>query len=103
MFKKIIFFIFLFLNACATPHVVSVIGPNDNLLSCKKLETEISTASKYARDAKAERNWGSSTNIASLLFWFPGLVATQINADEAINAANERIEHLTKLISKKNC
>ena len=103
--KKIILFSFLvlFLNTCATPHVVSVVGPNDSSLSCKQLETEISTASKYARDAKAERSFGSKTNIASFIFWLPGVVATQMNADEAVKAANERIKHLTKLKDKKKC
>ena len=102
--KKIIFFfLFLFLNSCATPHVVRVINPNDSSLSCKQLETEISTASKYARDAKAERSFGSKTNIASFIFWLPGVVATQMNADEAVKAANERIKHLTKLKDKKKC
>ena len=105
MIIKIISFTFLalFLNACATPHVVSVIGPNDSTMSCSQLDNEIAIASKYKRDAKGEKNFSTSTNVGAFLFWFPGLVATQMNANEAIRAADERINHLSRLRSKKDC
>ena len=105
MIKKIIsfFFLALFLNACATPHVVSVIGPNDDSLSCSQLNSEISIASNYKRDAKAEKSYGTATNIGALLFWLPGMVATQMNANDAIKAADQRINHLTRLKSSKDC
>ena len=102
MIIKIISFTFLalFLNACATPHVVSVIGPNDSTMSCLQLDNEIAIASKFKRDAKVEKNFSTSTNIGAFLFWFPGMVATQMNANDAIRAADERINHLTRLKSK---
>ena len=96
-------FLVLFLNACATPHVVNVIGPNDNTLSCSQLDTEITIASKYKRDAKKEKGTGTPTNIGAILFWWPGLLATQMNANDAIRATDERINHLSRLKSKKNC
>tara|TARA_B100000795_G_C22338641_1_gene264148 strand:- start:98 stop:415 length:318 start_codon:yes stop_codon:yes gene_type:complete len=105
MIIKFISFVFLtlFLNTCATPHVVSVIGPNDSTMSCSQLDNEIAIASKYKRDAKVEKNFSTSTNVGAFLFWFPGLVATQMNANEAIRAADERINHLSRLRSKKDC
>tara|TARA_B100000780_G_scaffold9576_1_gene6744 strand:- start:57 stop:374 length:318 start_codon:yes stop_codon:yes gene_type:complete len=105
MIKKIISFSFLalFLNACATPKVVSVIGPNDDELTCSQLQSEIAIASNYKRDAKKEKGFGTTTNVAALLFWLPGMVATQMNANDAIRAADERINHLTRLKSKKDC
>ena len=96
-------FLVLFLNACAIPHVVNVIGPNDNTLSCSQLDTEITIASKYKRDAKKEKSYGTSTNVGAILFWLPGVVATQMNANDAIRAADERINHLSRLKSKKDC
>ena len=105
MFKKIILlsFLALFLNACATPHVVNVIGPSDNKMSCTELDNEIAIASNYKRNAKAEKSYGTATNVGAILFWLPGVVATQMNANEAIRAADDRINHLTRIKSKKNC
>ena len=105
MFKKIVLlsFLVIFLNSCATPHVVSVIGANDSSLSCSQLDGEIAIASNYKRDAKAEKSYGTATNVGALLFWLPGMVATQMNANDAIRAADERINHLTRLKSKKDC
>jgi hypothetical protein len=93
----------LFLASCATPHVVTVIGPNDSRMSCNELDNEIAIAAKFKRDAKSEKSYGTSTNVAAILFWLPGVVATQMNANEAIRAADERINHLSRLKSKKNC
>ena len=92
-----------FVTSCATPHVVSVIGPNDNNMSCSELDNEIAIASNYKRDAKSEKSLGTATNVGALLFWLPGMVATQMNANDAIKAADNRINHLTRLKSKKSC
>ena len=96
-------FLLIFVASCATPHVVNVVGPNDNSMSCSELSNEISIASRYARDAKSEKSLGTATNIGALFFWLPGMVATQMNANEAIRAANDRIAHLSRLKSKNNC
>ena len=96
-------FLLIFVASCATPHVVNVVGPNDNSMSCSQLDNEISIASSYARDAKAEKSLGTGTNVGAILFWLPGLVATQMNANEAIRAANDRVAHLSRIKAKKNC
>ena len=93
----------IFISSCATPHVVSVIGPNDNRLNCNELDNEIAIAAKFKRDAKAEKSYGTSTNVAAILFWLPGVVATQMNANEAIKAADDRINHLNRIRAKKDC
>ena len=95
--------ILLFVASCATPHVVSVVGPNDSRMSCSELSAEIATASNYKRDAKSEKSLGTATNVGAILFWLPGVVATQMNANEAIRAADDRINHLNRLRAKKNC
>ena len=92
-----------FVASCATPHVVSVQGPNDSKMNCSQLDNEISIASNYKRDAKAEKSYGTATNIGALLSWLPGMVATQMNANDAIKAADQRINHLTRLKSSKDC
>ena len=83
-----IFATLIFLTSCATPHVVSVIGPSDNSMSCSQLDSEIAIASNYKRDAKAEKSYGTATNVGAILFWLPGVVATQMNANDAIRAAD---------------
>ena len=60
-------------------------------------------ANKYAEDAKKEKNLGTGTNMAALLFWLPGLYQTSVNVKEAVDAANRRAEHLSKLKIAKNC
>tara|TARA_B100000497_G_C7331566_1_gene219417 strand:+ start:109 stop:426 length:318 start_codon:yes stop_codon:yes gene_type:complete len=103
--KKIPIYIImlLFIASCATPTVVQVVAPTDSKLTCNQIDTEIAMANKYAADAKKEKNIGTGTNVAALLFWLPGLVATNMNANEAIEAANQRALHLQNLKTQKNC
>ena len=103
--KKIFasFIILILLASCATPTVVNVVEPTDNSLSCSQIDTQIAMAVKYADDAKKEKNIGTGTNVAALLFWLPGLYQTNVNVKEAVDAANRRAEHLSRLKTTKNC
>ena len=67
------------------------------------INNEIAIASNFKRDAKSEKSLGTATNVGALLFWLPGMVATQMNANEAIRAADDRINHLNRLKAKKSC
>ena len=93
----------LFLVSCATPTVVNVVGPNDGSMTCNQLDTQIALANKYADDARKEKSMGTGTNVAALLFWLPGLYQTNVNVKEAVDAANRRAEHLSRLKISKNC
>ena len=42
-------------------------------------------------------------NVGALLFYFPGVVVTMKNVDEATKAAQLRAQHLNKLKEKRNC
>ena len=104
MKKIIVLFLFLtFITSCATPTVVNVVEPTDNSLTCAQIETQIAMAGKYVDDAKKEKNMGTGTNVATLLFWLPGLYQTNVNVKEAVDAANRRAEHLSRLKISKNC
>ncbi len=46
---------------------------------------------------------GTGTNVSALLFWLPGLWATHKNVEAAVDAANRRAEHLSRLKTQKNC
>jgi len=105
LIKRIIIFLFLvlFLNACATPTVINVIGPNDNKLNCEELSLEIAKANQYADEAQEAKKMNKPHNIGALLFFLPGAGITMKNVEEAAKAANDRALHLNKLKEKKDC
>ena len=105
MIKRIIIFValVLFLNACATPTVINVIGPNDNKLNCEELSIEITKANQYADEAQEAKKMSKPHNIGALLFFLPGAGFTMKNVEEAAKAAKDRALHLNKLKEKKNC
>lgn len=91
----------LFLSACATPHVVDIVQPNDEQLSCVGLQNEIDELEKFREEAEAEKGvtWGNTGRLV-----FPiAIWATYENAEQAIDAANQRELYLTGIMSKKNC
>ena len=97
------FLLLIFIVSCATPTVVNVVGPTDSSMTCNQLDTQIAIAIKYADDARKEKNMGTGTNVGALLFWLPGLWATHKNVEEAVDAANRRAEHLSRLKAQKDC
>ena len=98
--KKILFATIL-LAGCAKPHVVDIVQPNDEQLSCAGLQNEIGELEKFREEAEAEKGvtWGNAGRLV-----FPiAIWATYENAEQAIDAANQRELYLTGIMSKKNC
>ena len=60
---------------------------------CNQLIAATEEAKRFEEDGREERTV-TGTNVAAALFWWPGLVATYINTDDAIDAAKDRQEHL---------
>ena len=105
--KKVIIILILglnliLLNSCAKPTVVNVTLPKDNELNCEKLEDALADAQEFRK--KAYRATGATVDnqLRGLLFW-PALMMTYANAQEAIIAASERSVHLINIMQKKNC
>lgn len=92
----------LLAGGCATPHVVTEKQAADNSLSCNALLKEMEEAEKYEEEARKERGV-TGTNVASAVFFWPGLVATYLNTEEAIDAARDRQDHLNDLYQEKGC
>ena len=92
----------LFLASCATPHVVDIVQPNDEQLNCAGLQNEVDELDRFIEEAESEKgvNW---TNAGRLLVFPIGIWATYENAEQAINAANQRELYLRGIMSKKNC
>ncbi|MET0100801.1 MAG: hypothetical protein ABW078_03635 [Sedimenticola sp.] len=92
----------LALQGCATPHVVESKKIDDNQLSCNEITSQIAEADRFESAARDERKV-TGTNVAAALFFWPALLATYSNTEEAIEAARERKEHLTDLYTERGC
>lgn len=90
------------LNACATPTVVAERTAADLNLSCEALLSEISEAERYENAARDDRGV-TGTNVAAAVVFWPALLGTYANTEEAIKAAQGRQIYLTDLYSEKNC
>lgn len=90
------------LAACANPEVVRVEQPSDYRLSCTELEREMAKAEDFKEEAQDERGV-TGKNTAAVLFFWPALVGTYMNTDEAIDAAEDREAHLMSIYRQKGC
>ena len=89
------------LAGCASPTVVQSVKPGDTGLSCPQLQNEYSDSERFKKEAEGEKGV-TGGNVARLLFW-PSIVGTYMNANEAIAAADNRRVHLANLMTQKNC
>lgn len=101
MKKIFVLTIALGLAGCASPAVVQSVKPGDEGLSCAQLQNDYADAEKYKKDAEGEKGV-TGGNVARLLFW-PSIIGTYMNANEAIAAADNRKVRLANLMSQKNC
>ena len=92
----------ILLNSCAKPTVVAVVMPDDNKLSCKKLESGVDDAQNFRDKALAVTGNTARNQLSAILFW-PALAITYTNAHEAIVAATGRSIHLVNIMLDKNC
>ena len=88
--------------ACAKPKVVQVTKPGDEGLTCAQIANEIDDLQNGIIDAKKEKGWTGGNIARGLLFW-PAILGTHSNVNEAVNAANTRIVHLENLKKEKKC
>lgn len=89
------------LSACASPTVIQTMKPGDTGLSCAQLQNEFSDAERYKKEAESEKGV-TGGNTARLLFW-PAIVGTYMNANEAISAAENRKVHLVNMMTQQKC
>lgn len=89
------------LSACASPTVVQSTKPGDAGLSCAQLQNEYVDVDRLKKDAESEKGV-TGGNVARLLFW-PSIIGTYMNANEAIAAAENRKVHLSNVMMNKKC
>jgi hypothetical protein len=92
----------LLLGACASPTVVQAVKPNDASLNCAQLQNEYTEAEGFRVAADNEKSVTGGNVLRAVLFW-PAILGTASNANEAIAAANSRKVYLANLMSQKNC
>ncbi len=90
------------LAGCASPHVVDETKVTDDQLGCGDLLAEIKKAEKFEKQARKEKGV-TGTNAAAVIFFWPALLATYSNVEEAVEAAQERQTHLEQIYRKKEC
>jgi hypothetical protein len=90
------------LAACATPTVVQTRQATDASLSCEQIKGEIAEAERFEKAARKDRT-ATGTNIAAAILFWPALLGTYSNTEEAINAAKERRENMMTLSTSKRC
>lgn len=100
--SKFVAFSSVLLCACATPTVVQSVKPGDNGLSCAQLQNEYVDAERFRSEADKEKSVTGGNVVRALLFW-PAILGTASNANEAIAAADSRKVHLANQMNQKNC
>jgi hypothetical protein len=89
-------------TGCASPTVVDTRKVGDTQLTCDQIKQEIAEAERFEKEARKERSTTGTNVAAAILFW-PALLGTYSNTEQAINAAKERKENMFKLAESKNC
>ena len=71
-------------------------------MSCSQIKNEIYEAERFEDEARDEKGVTGTNVAAGLLFW-PALLVTYSNAEDAIDAAQDRKKYLLKLADEKKC
>lgn len=100
--SKLAAFTSILLCACATPTVVQSVKPGDNGLSCAQLQNEYVDAERFRTEADKEKSVTGGNVVRALFFW-PAILGTAANANEAMAAADSRKVHLANQMNQKNC
>lgn len=74
----------------------------DKLMLCSALQTAYSEAKDFEGKARKERGMTGTNVAAALLFW-PAMLGTYKNTEEAIEAAKARQKHLESIAAEKKC
>ena len=67
----------------------------------RQLQNEFADAERFKKEAESEKGV-TGGNTARLLFW-PSILGTYMNANEAISAAENRKIHITNIMMQQKC
>ena len=91
-----------FLGGCASPTVVESKQSSDRMMSCDALKTAYGEAKDFESKARKERGL-TGTNVAAAIFFWPAMLGTYKNTEDAMEAAKERQKHLESIAAEKKC
>ncbi len=101
MFKKILTLsvVTVFLTSCGErSEKVETLKRGDKNLSCPEVQLEINEAEQYKKMAYDKQRLGIKSIVMPL-----GYIDTYMSADEAVQAAEARIQYLNKIFEIKRC
>ncbi len=88
----------------ATHDVVSTHQANDDALSCREINSEMTKAQMVIDGVNKDKEDLTAADITDGILWFPfNLIAKHGNYKSAIEAADRRITHLSDLRKERNC
>jgi hypothetical protein len=90
------------LAGCASPTVVQSVKAGDSGLTCPQLQNEYQDAEALRAAADKEKGMTGGNIARALLFW-PAILGSFSNANEAIAAADARRVNLANLMNQKGC
>ena len=90
------------LSGCATPTVVESKQAKDRDMSCAALKTSYAEAKDFETKARKERGV-TGTNVVAAVFFWPAMLGTYKNTEDAIEAAKARQKHLETIAAEKKC
>lgn len=87
-------------TACSgqSSHKVASLQKKDKTLSCKEVMLEINEAEFYRRTAEKNKAPGVKSLIMPV-----GYISTYMNAEEAVDSANARVEYLNRIYEILDC
>ncbi len=96
----IISLIIINLLGCANPTVVESVQSGDYNMDCVELTMAIAEAKHFKAKAKSKKGFTGGNVARGILLW-PTILGTYSNVNEAVQAADNRIIHLSRIKAEK--
>ncbi len=93
-------FVIINLLGCANPTVVETVQHGDYAMACEELTMAIEDAKRFRREAQSKKGFTGGNVTRAILLW-PTILGTYSNANEAVQAADTRIVHLSRIKAEK--
>lgn len=88
------------LTGCSCPDIVDTREIGDDRKTCAQLNQEIENCSKSKKELESEKGF-TGKNVTAALFFWPALIATHSNVNDAVKALDDRKNHLMDIYKKK--